>query len=761
MEINDKNVEKNKLNWVYLTGFFIILALPILIIPPYFFPPDWGKTIVFRSIMAILLFLFAYQFLFRKNEILLPNFRKNKSIWVLSALFIVFLLATIFSVDPYFSFWGSPWRGGGFVTFAFYFVFAILTFILFKKEDWKKAWDFSIIIGILVSLVAIIQYHGLFNRIFLSVPDRPPSTMGNPILLAIYLLLLFFLTFSFAIRQSSGRAQDKIRKIFYFFSLALFLYTILITGSRATYLGILIGGIYFLLAYPKKLKIIKIAAISLTILAVGVVVYANAINQYPKFLQQNKLFNSIISRLLMRPLLNDSRFYAWAGIDYKILIEKPLLGYGPENFAVGFDKYYDPLVPNIKREGTWWDRAHNILLDIGAQAGIPAIIIYLLLFIVLFWQLHRNRHKTENRNTQIESHAVQATLIGYIVANFFSFDSFGTYIIFFLLIGYSLHLISSGTAEIENPQKSAIIRENPWIKKAIIILLFILLVFFLWQYNFVPFQINAKINKARDLANRKYCGQALGLMEKILPEHSFLDSYARMEYVEFTKTCNDYFPENNLTYTKRGLELIKEAIKIQPFYTRYWIFLGSAATTLAGQEQNPETKNNLLKQANNYFNEALQLSPKRQEISIGQTKMEMVAGDYKNAADYSKKCIALNSDLGGCYWYLALSEIYLKNNDGAKKNTQIAIDKGYDVNSRASLSELSDAYGSLLDYKNLIIVYEKLIKINPSFAQYHSSLAFFYKELGEYAKARQEALRVLELSPESKQNVDAFLRTLP
>jgi len=760
MKINDKNVEENKLNWVYLTGFFIILALPLLAIPPYFFPPDWGKTIVFRSIMAILLFLFAYQFLFRKNEILLPNFRKNKSIWVLSALFIVFLLATIFSVDPYFSFWGSPWRGGGFVTFAFYFVFAILTFILFKKEDWKKTWDFSIVIGILVSLVAIIQYHGLFNRIFLSVPDRPPSTMGNPILLAIYLLLLSFIILSLAIKE-----KNLWKKTLYLLSLVLFSYVILITGSRAAYLGLATGVLYFFLFYPSKMKVIKIATIGLLILAAGFVFYANTVNQYPNFLQQNRFFNSITQRISIRGILIDSRFYAWTGIDYKILIEKPLLGYGPENFAVGFDKYYNPLVPNIKSEGDWWDRAHNILLDIGAQAGIPAIIIYLLLFVVLFWQLHKAKTadlyglKTDLYGYSIETHAIQATLVGYLVANFFSFDSFSTYIVFFLLIGYSLHLTAQNNTQ--NGTQINTKQKNTWWKFVFIFALFCVLAIFLWQYNFVPFEINAKINKARDLANRKYCGQALGLMEKILPEHSFLDSYARMEYVEFTKTCNDYFPENNLTYTKRGLELIKEAVKIQPYYTRYWIFLGSATTTLAAQEKDPDTKNNLLKQANNYFNEALQLSPKRQEISIGQTKMEMVTGDYKNATDYSKKCIALNSDLGGCYWYLALSEIYLKNNDGAKKNTQIAIDKGYDVNSRASLSELSDAYGSLLDYKNLIIVYEKLIKINPSFAQYHSSLAFFYKELGEYAKARQEALRVLELSPESKQNIDEFLRTLP
>ena len=68
---------------------------------------------------------------------------------------------------------------------------------------------------------------------------------------------------------------------------------------------------------------------------------------------------------------------------------------------------------------------------------------------------------------------------------------------------------------------------------------------------------------------------------------------------------------------------------------------------------------------------------------------------------------------------------------------------------------------SISDYKNLAIVFEKLVALNPTAIQYHSSLAVVYKNLGEYAKARQEALKTLELSPASKQNVDAFLSTLP
>ena len=277
----------------------------------------------------------------------------------------------------------------------------------------------------------------------------------------------------------------------------------------------------------------------------------------------------------------------------------------------------------------------------------------------------------------------------------------------------------------------------------------------------MPLWINAKINKANSLADQKKCDQALAIMDGLFPQHSFLDSYARLEYVEFTKTCTNFYPENNLAYIKKDLQLIKEAVKIQPFYTRYWIFLGNSTTFLAGQDGSTDTKNNLIKQAKFYFNKASELSPKRQEILVGQAKIAIVAGDYKSAEDYSKKCIALNPDLGDCYFYLAISNIYTKNMAEADRNIKIADSKIYNTDHQTRLTELVNAYEYILDYQNLAATFEKLIELNPNIAQYHSSLAFVYFKLGKFEEARQEAMIVLKLSPESKQNVDDFLKTLP
>ena len=113
------NTYLDKLHWIYWTGVYLIAALPLLVMPPWFFPVDWGKTIIFRIILSIIIFLFIYQLLYRKIEFDFPRVKKNKIIWVLALFLLFYLLSTLFSQDIGFSLWGSPYRSGGAIDFVF------------------------------------------------------------------------------------------------------------------------------------------------------------------------------------------------------------------------------------------------------------------------------------------------------------------------------------------------------------------------------------------------------------------------------------------------------------------------------------------------------------------------------------------------------------------------------------------------------------------------------------------------------------------
>lgn len=109
------------------------------------------------------------------------------------------------------------------------------------------------------------------------------------------------------------------------------------------------------------------------------------------------------------------------------------------------------------------------------------------------------------------------------------------------------------------------------------------------------------------------------------------------------------------------------------------------------------------------------------------------------------------------------------NQKEADNDMKIADQKGFNKNSESSLVQLIGAYSKMADtspknfhyYQDILVRYQQLIKMKPDNFQYHASLAFVYKTVGDYKNARIEAQKVIELSPESKANVEAFLKTLP
>jgi len=726
---NKENYQaKNPLHWLYAAGFFVILALPLLSLPPWFYPADFAKTIIFRSIVTLLLCLFAWQFFYQRSQLQLPPVKKNGIFWLLIALFGTFLLATLFSIDPYFSLWGSPARAGGFINFSFYIIFALLAFFLIKKEDWQKAWDFSLVIGGLVSIAAMIE--------FLQSHARPIGTVGNTDLLAGYLLLLFFMAAAFLFQES---VQWK--KICYGSAAALFLLVIFLTQVRGAFLGLFIAAIYGLFFYGKKYWRAKSAVAIISIIIIALVFFLHAPGQH--------------SRFSLSSILSDQRFAAWH-IGWNAFLAKPIAGWGPENFGTAFATFYDPIkipyVPNTPF-ANWWDRGHNIVVDLGVQTGVLGLAAYIALMAYALYRLQKAKSYLPEKKALL--HGIQAALIAYLTANMFSFDSFSTYLIYFLIIGYILRSTETPATYTFEPKTKKI-----WHGFATAGI-FCAAAIFLWQYNLYPLYVNARINTSEIQADQKSCDQMVTTMDETTKSSTFLDVYARLKYVDFLTTCDTSNPQNDVTYAKKGVEIMQEAVKIQPTYARLWLFLGSFTNIIASHESDLVVKKALVKEANEYLNKADQLAPRHQEILIEKAWVALTDGDYETMKTDANACIALNSDTGDCYFQLALAEIYLKDSDAAKQSLTEAGQKQYSVESATVLNKLVDAYAAVNDYEGLATTYEKLVALDLNNAQYRASLAFVYRALGRYKEARVEVADFLRLAPDQKAEADAFLKTLP
>jgi len=494
------NIETAINNKFIFWGVCFILFLPIIVLPPTFNPSDWSRALLFRTTLTVLISFLFFKYFYKKEiSLSLPKIKNiaYAPFWALLGFVITLIISTIFSEDIRYSIFGSPVRAGGLLNFLFLFIFAVFLALFIKEKDWEKLFKINFLVGFFASFLAVIQYFNLMGRVFIaSESGHTPSFLGNSTFLAIYMLFLSFLSLSFLIKE-----RDKKKKIFYAGLLILFLFTILISGARAVYLGVFIGFFYFFLFFPiksdsaktsKKLQIAKIIIVALSVLMVLIVIYANIYPKFPSFVENNTglsyfVHNRLSIKIVLKDLLG-ARLSAWK-IAVSAIQEKPIFGWGPENFQIGFEKYYDPALPQMSR--LWWDKAHNIILDTAVATGIISLLFYLIFWISLFWRLQELKH-----HQGIKAHWLQAMFIGYLVVLLFNFDNFSTYLISFFFIGYCFYLISESKEKIEIlPGEKNILQKKP-----VAAFLLIIVLLFLWFWNIKPLYINGEIIYADNLS---------------------------------------------------------------------------------------------------------------------------------------------------------------------------------------------------------------------------------------------------------------------
>jgi len=127
----------------------------------------------------------------------------------------------------------------------------------------------------------------------------------------------------------------------------------------------------------------------------------------------------------------------------------------------------------------------------------------------------------------------------------------------------------------------------------------------------------------------------------------------------------------------------------------------------------------------------------------------------------AEKCIALDPNLSDCWWIKGIAETYLKETKLAAEDLKTAVLKTLGTPKKESLYMLIDACVKTEDYKCLVNNYNQLIALDPQNPQLYASLALANLKSKNYAEAKKQALKFLELMPEAKNEVEQFLKMLP
>ncbi len=385
---------------------YISLAAPLIVSRSLFFPFIAGKIFFFRLFTELALIAIAGALAYKEIPLSTVKTVVKKPIFIAISIFTALFTLSAFTAQiPSFAFWSNFERGEGAWQMIHYFLFFFLILLLFEgKEGWQNLITAQTTIATLIGLYAIGQMLSWPSWIVNPMGGAKSGTLGNPDYLGIYMIITGLLSLVLAYNRRGNKKTALLLAAF--FQITLFF----TTHSRGAFVGVGIGLTFMciLWIFQKKRgwKINTGAGFASFLAICGIT-----------FLVLTVKGNAWED---MQP-----RLWTWESA-IAGAIERPITGWGAENFPFIFDAYYNP---NHYTVESWFDRAHNAPLEYLTTGGIPLLVAYIAIFVVLYIRLKKRK-----------DHALwplfMAIPVIYLINGLVLFETLPLYLIFFLFIGF-------------------------------------------------------------------------------------------------------------------------------------------------------------------------------------------------------------------------------------------------------------------------------------------------------------------------------------
>ncbi|MFA5794011.1 MAG: O-antigen ligase family protein [Candidatus Brocadiia bacterium] len=401
----DKFIEAGWLAGIILTPLFMNIYTHRM------FEPD--KASLLRSISLLMLAFY----LIKRMEGLIRGKDKPavtestpeaKSGWRLSLFFPViffvssYTLSCITSSTRYASIWGSYDRLQGLYTLSAYIIIFFLAAAHIKtSRQVERIFTAVILTAIPITIYGLIQKMG-WDPVPWQQMDpttRISATMGNPIFLAAYLIMVAPL--ALARLAKAIYKLDVVGISFYavlYLSLGL---ATLLSGSRGPMLGLITGTVIFIFLYSWKEQVRWLFR-TIIFTMVGGAIFLFVFNlphivsweKIPAGKSVQPVWEKSFGKMRNIPYFGRLgfvmehksgtgrvRMILWKGV-MQLIIESPfrfIVGHGPESLATVYYRYHSMELSKFEGSAVHADRSHNVILDSWVTQGVIGLIAYLFL----------------------------------------------------------------------------------------------------------------------------------------------------------------------------------------------------------------------------------------------------------------------------------------------------------------------------------------------------------------------------------------------
>ncbi len=783
---------ENALGRIIKIGLWIVPVLPLFVAPSMLFPFITGKNFAFRILIEALFALWA------GLALASPDYRPRltKLFYAASAFTGIVFLADLLSPNPYRAFFSNYERMEGFMMIGHLYLYFVLLSAMFKtRTDWMIFWHASLGASFLVSFVGLFQrfcggvadtvlcriWGGVLSLSPVSVPlqslqggFRIDSTIGNPTYLAAYLWFHIWLIILFLWEFR----HKRIARIFYVFLLAYQLATLYFTATRGAAVALVAAGIPFFAAVVfcwDKIFVSESSGVHPIdspvrakrswspgrAAAAAVLVFSIAVplglwlGRDAAFIQSSDVLQRLTNYSLREGTIA-ARFRIW-NMSLKGALERPILGWGQENYYLVFQKYYDA---RLYGEEPWFDRSHNIFFDWLAHTGIFGIASYLSLFALSAWMIV----SALRRGTMPFWHglAILALFAGYIVQNVFVFDNLNTYLMFFGFLAYIPHLADGPLPAPASVSESRKKREQKSLRgtrsaQALVLGAGLLVLFFalLYPLHIKPIlQSRALIRVLQTYGARQPMDRLIAAFKTALAYDSFGTTEVREQISNIGRNvlADDRFSrQDKESYVAFAAEELRKETDSPVRDVKHVLFLGGFFNRAA--DLNPQYN----QEAEKILRDALALSPNRQIIYIELAQTYLARGENKQALDVLKQGWEKEKTFlyaASTLWSVAA---LTKQPDIIAEVEGVFALEDFNIE---DLLRIAAGYQRSADFEGAAEVYKLIVSRDPKNPRLRGVYAAILVEIGRVPEARAQTEEAMRLDPSFVEEGKQFLEQL-
>lgn len=717
--------------FAFMTPFFVFNNL--------LFPYITSKQLPFNIIVEIMAVFWAVLL------VKYPQYRPKRN-WIttsMAAFFAALFVSAALGVDFNLSFWGDIERMLGVFHLLHFFMLYLIVITVFRTDiDWQ------VLIFGLVGSATLEAVYAVAN-----VSANNYGTLGNSSYVSGQMIFGIFFAIYLMYKHRNWAAWLG------YLGMIAFMFTAFVNaGTRGAFVGLAfgLGLIAFLSAIytsNKKIKIIGLSFIGFVVILTSLI-FAN---KDASWVTSNKFF-ARVAQIDLATGTFQTRLYSWKAA-FKDFPNHPFFGTGYGNFAISFDKYLDPKF--FSYEATYFDHAHNNLVDIGSTTGLVGLIAYLLMFVAAgYYLIKLQKDGTIDRGLAA---VVWGLIAAYFIQNIVLFDSFVTYFALMILFGlvYWYSHQQDPISDKDEPTNNA--EFLTWLVVGLAMLSVA------WQYNINTWKMLTKTIEGQiAMSQTSDLSKVVDAYKEAYTYNSPLERDSRTSLIQLmaqqastlSKMPKDKaegiiaFVENlsykNMAYNPNDSFGLMMAAQMYNSFAGYY-----------GQTGNQAKFAEYSTKAEKAIDKAIETNPARPTNYFFKAQLFMNHGQKEEAVRWLQKAVDLNPDYAESSCQLGRVQMYLGKTKEAYKAMDACIDKGGAASLPGDqLQTLAKHYYDAKDYIRTALIYEYEASANPKEGRLWATLADIYRLSGDKDKAIEAALKAGAADPTLKVGADKFIENL-